>query len=912
MHAGSPVARDPHPSQDRTGSAMTSTATCPSCRKGVFPDDVFCSWCGSRILRSASPQRETDRTRAHGMAPTGERSACHSCNGPILPGDVFCSACGAQVGATAVMGGESGTRIAREIGAADGGKYEIVRELGRGGMGMVFLARDRELHRRVAIKVLSPALLTDEDMVRRFLREARIIASLRHESIVSIYEVGQAGDLRYFVMDYIDGVSLSQVLRSRGPLPVPIVETVLYQVGQALAYVHRSGQGLVHRDVKPSNVMLDPEGIAVLMDFGISKVDESGGGITRTGLVIGTPEYMSPEQCRGLVTTPESDQYALGAVAYALLTGRPPFTGPFYQVLVAHQAESPTAIQELRPDCPPALAAAVERMLSKSPGDRWPTIPEALRSVGLRPLLPDDPLRQVLGRLVVETKKVAERPKSGGGAGSASGAGSAGSTSGSTAGSTAGSTSGSTGGTQPTRIRIDPPPAELLLGEPLSLGATLVFENGEPAPGSSLSWHSTDPEVIRVDPSTGEMVAVGVGKATVFVVGAGLAESVTLEVRAPTVHTIRVQPELSSMEVGEHRRFVAELLSASGAPVEGPVEWVSSDPGVVRLAPDGTALARGEGTVRLLARCQGREGMALVRVEAPALQAAAGAPPTPTPSVPVPPEPAPWAPAPSTAPTSAPAPSPAPTGGPSLVGAPGVEGTPSTPVAAGGGGSPGWTDPRRLALWGLPGLMVLVVVLWLAGRPGGGGGEGAGSADRAAVGVPAGAAAALEGPAGGTPPGEPGAVPGESSPTDVDAPPVTGAGAGTPGAPGDSPATAAAQPATPTQAPAATQAPATQGPATQAPTPQAPPAAAAPPPRTEPAPAPARGRLEINIRPWADVFVDGVARGQFQTRVELDVAAGRRRIRLENPNLQPVDTTVVVEAGRTTVVNRALLPRSEP
>ena len=301
------------------------TASCPSCHREIFAEDAFCSWCGTRVQTRELRTGESRRMLARQTIPTGERTTCESCHSPILPGDAYCSTCGARYGteATDAGFGDSWTSIPLRVAEGSGGKYEFVRELGRGGMGIVFMARDRELDRPVAIKVLSPTWLTDEAMVQRFQREARVVASLRHESIVSVYDVGRAGDLHYFVMDYIEGVSLSRILRTYGPLPIPAVEAVLYRVGHALSYAHRPGHRIVHRDIKPSNIVLDMEGRPIVMDFGISKVSETPSGLTRTGLVMGTPEYMSPEQCRGHTVTHESDQYSLGCVVYAMLTGAP-------------------------------------------------------------------------------------------------------------------------------------------------------------------------------------------------------------------------------------------------------------------------------------------------------------------------------------------------------------------------------------------------------------------------------------------------------------------------------------------------------------------------------------------------------------------------------------------------------------
>ena len=829
---------------------MNAPTTCSSCQRGIFPDDTYCSWCGTRVGQKSRPDGLTGRTQASQTIRTGERASCHSCHNAVLPGDAFCSSCGAQVGASAGLAeGESSTRIARDVTAATRGKYQVVRELGRGGMGLVFLARDRELHRRVAIKVLSPALLADDAMVQRFMREARIIASLRHESIVAIYDVGQAGDLRYFVMDYIDGVSLSQVLRTHGPLPLPVVETVLYQVGQALAYVHRSSRGLVHRDVKPANVMLDPEGLAVLMDFGISKADGSGGGITRTGMVMGTPEYMSPEQCRGLIATPESDQYALGAVAYAMLTGRPPFTGPFYQVLMAHQNEKVEPLQNIRPDCPPELASGIERMLAKLPAQRWPSLSEGLRSMGLRPLSPDDPLRGEIARLVSGGGREPEGGREGD--------------------PDAAPAPDPESATVVTGIEIEPPVAAFHPGDVHPFRATALFKNGEPAVGTPIAWHSTNPSVVRVDPNTGEMEAVGVGQAVVVATSGGFSESLPVEVLPTPVHSVMIEPELIELKVGERLSFRGTPRSVLGDALEGELEWSSSNPRVLEISRNGMAMASEPGQARVIATCGDAEGMALVRVQPADVPAARPIPPPP--------------------PVQAPAPVQA-------------EAPPVDPVAV----SRAAVGQRRRRRVAVPVILVLALVgglgWFLSQGPSSGESPGAPEMGNVDAGI---AAASPVGVEGGEP-GAEGVTPGGAPPAAADGggarlsetPPPVAVEESPPAAPS---AVAASGPPPVTRTPEPAGGP--------PPAPAVAEAVAAPPVAPD---EPAMGRLEINVLPWAHVFINGDPRGEFQNRLELDVPAGVHQIRLMNPNFQPFDTTVVVEGGGTTVVVRAMQGGGSP
>ncbi len=256
------------------------------------------------------------------------------------------------------------------------GEYNVEKELGRGGMATVYLAHDIALDRKVAIKVMSSDLFNAGDvLVDRFLREARTGARLNHPHIIPVYAIRQARDLIFFVMKFIDGKPLDDVIRGSGPLPIPLVSRVMAQAADALGYAHRNG--IVHRDVKPGNLMLDKEGWVVLTDLGIAKVQEVS-SLTATGSAIGTPTYMSPEQSSGSkATTGASDQYSLGCVAFEMLSGRPPFQGDSVVALIfQHHAEPPPPLHQLRPDCPPEIVSAISRMLAKAPEDRFGSMEE--------------------------------------------------------------------------------------------------------------------------------------------------------------------------------------------------------------------------------------------------------------------------------------------------------------------------------------------------------------------------------------------------------------------------------------------------------------------------------------------------------------------------------------------------------
>jgi serine/threonine-protein kinase len=286
------------------------------------------------------------------------------------------------------------------------GEYDIVGELGRGGMAIVYLAHDIGLDRKVAIKVMAPTLLAVEGMAERFKREARTSAGLSHPHIIPIYTVRQTDYLLFFVMKYVPGRALDLIIEQEGALPIRMVRGILAHVGSALGYAHR--HGVIHRDIKPANIMIDEEGFAVVTDFGIAKPTGSD-QLTATGMLVGTPRYMSPEQCCGRTLTGASDQYSLGAVAYEMLTGVQPFCGDsLMEVMKKHLFDAPTPVEELRPDCPPELAQAVNRMLAKEPEDRWPTVEKAMAVAGAKSLTAEDPVRSRMVDLARAGKRQVE------------------------------------------------------------------------------------------------------------------------------------------------------------------------------------------------------------------------------------------------------------------------------------------------------------------------------------------------------------------------------------------------------------------------------------------------------------------------------------------------------------------------
>jgi serine/threonine protein kinase len=284
--------------------------------------------------------------------------------------------------------------LLERLRVATRGEYEILGELGRGGMATVFLAHEISLDRKVAIKVMSPGLLHGPGMVERFKREARTSANLSHPNIIPIYAVREVDGLLFFVMKLVEGTPLDSIIKELGTLPFPMVEAILGQVGGAFGYAHR--HGVVHRDIKPSNILIDDEGWAVVTDFGIAKVQETE-GLTLTGMAVGTPTYMSPEQCGGGPITGASDQYAMGIVAYEMLAGRAPFTSTGMMALMySHFHEDVPPLEQFRPDCPEPIRRAIMRMLEKDPAKRFPSMEEAIAALGTRQLAHDDPTRSQL------------------------------------------------------------------------------------------------------------------------------------------------------------------------------------------------------------------------------------------------------------------------------------------------------------------------------------------------------------------------------------------------------------------------------------------------------------------------------------------------------------------------------------
>ncbi len=256
-----------------------------------------------------------------------------------------------------------------------GDRYRLERELGRGGMGAVYLARDLKLDRAVALKVLPPEFASQAGLRDRFLRETRTAASFSHPNIVPVYAVEEGDGHLAYAMGLVEGETLTERVARAGPLPVRELVRVIQDAAYALAYAH--GRGVVHRDIKPDNIMVErATGRALVLDFGISRsmthAVTTTAGLTRVGEVVGTPEYMSPEQATGDVVDGRSDLYALGLVAWFAAVGRPAVTGDNTQKILTRQiTEALASVAQLRPDLPRALADAIDRCVRKDPAERF-------------------------------------------------------------------------------------------------------------------------------------------------------------------------------------------------------------------------------------------------------------------------------------------------------------------------------------------------------------------------------------------------------------------------------------------------------------------------------------------------------------------------------------------------------------
>ena len=481
-------------------------------------------------------------------------------------------------------------RITTErLASATAGEFDILERLGYGAMGSVYLARDVALSRRVAIKVIAPHLLEDESVVARFRLEAQTVAALRHPSIVNLYGVREFGDLHYFIMDFIDGPSLRSLMKAHAPLDIPVVQALLFQIGGALHYAHLRGRGVIHRDVKPANVMVDLEGHAVVMDFGISRVGEGRSGLTQTGATIGTPEYMSPEQCMDRELTGASDQYALGIVAYEMLTGRVPFTGSAYAIMMAHASSPPPSITAQRSDCPPQVEAAVMRMLAKSPAERFSDMEAAVAGLGGRPLGPSDPIQNAIIELAesISSDLVALDDSS--------------------------PLSPVPGTAAHETITIMGLPDIVEPGDKFDLGVESRRGTGPARDATDVTWFTSDPAVASVE--DGAVRAKAPGSVSLTATVGAVASTVILSVRERRSTEVSLRPRTVLIEAGGSIPLQAEVVDRKGEPLRTPLVWSTEDAGIAMVSQDGMVTAVASGSTQITVDADSVKASAEIEVQ---------------------------------------------------------------------------------------------------------------------------------------------------------------------------------------------------------------------------------------------------------------------------------------------------------
>ena len=302
--------------------------------------------------------------------------------------------------ATVLIETENPDALFQRVRMVLAGEYDVERELARGGMGVIFKATEIGLRRTVALKVLPPELGFSVKAAERFKREARMVAELDHPNIIPVYRIGQLGGIFFIAMKFIEGRSLGLIIDTQGALPVPVVLHVLRGATRALAYAH--DRHIIHRDIKGGNILVDRDGRVMVSDFGVA-LRSSDVNLTADGTVIGTPPFMSPEQCAGRRTSPQSDQYSVGIVGFQMLSGAVPFhADTIAGVMQQHFFTPAPDVRQTRDDVPAALAEVLNRTLEKDPAARFPTTRDMLAALEAIPFSESDrrESEQVLRHLV--------------------------------------------------------------------------------------------------------------------------------------------------------------------------------------------------------------------------------------------------------------------------------------------------------------------------------------------------------------------------------------------------------------------------------------------------------------------------------------------------------------------------------
>jgi predicted Ser/Thr protein kinase len=312
---------------------------------------------------------------------------CFACGAQVPETSRFCGNCGRLIvdpNTSTVVDETAEDTLLERLRRVLAGEFEVDQELARGGMGIVFRASDAHVKRPVALKVLSPELGLTPRAAERFKREGRMVAELEHPNIVPVYRVGQIGGILFIAMKFVEGRSLDEILDAQGPLPVPAIVLVLQAAARALAFAHE--RSIIHRDVKSANILLDRDGRVMVTDFGVA-LRASDITLTADGAVIGTPGYMSPEQCAGQRATPQGDHYSLGMVAFQMVTGRLPFHADTLAGIMHHHFFTPLPdVRVARDDIPSALTGIIARLTAKKPAERYSTTRDLLNELESLPL----------------------------------------------------------------------------------------------------------------------------------------------------------------------------------------------------------------------------------------------------------------------------------------------------------------------------------------------------------------------------------------------------------------------------------------------------------------------------------------------------------------------------------------------
>ena len=485
---------------------------------------------------------------------------CARCHTPLPDASRFCSSCGFDVtggGVDASTQAQIEGLMARLQRIVEG-KYELRKMVGKGGMGAVFLAHDSTLEREVAIKVLPPDISQDPQVVKRFHQEAKTAAKLDHPNIIPIYRVESEGGLNYFVMKYIAGTSLEEVLERKEPLSVEYIQRVLWEAACALGHAHQ--RGVVHRDIKPANIMFDHDDRVILTDFGISKAVQGASALTGTGMIIGTPHYMAPEQAKGAPVDGRADQYSLGVVAYRMITGDLPFTGDsVHTILYKHIFEEPQRAK--RADVPDFISAAIARSLAKDPEQRYAFMEEFATAIW-----PEQPVAAP-GKAKGPTRA---RP----------------------------------------RVVSADTPTEMTSAPTTPLPAAKVGTRPPPRP----------PKKSRAGVGIGLVVLAGAGVGGYLVLSGGKGGGAAPVTSAPTAtpNVVQIAPNQVSLQVGERQGLAASVFDAEGRLMAGArLRWTSSDDGVARVDDAGGVTAVAAGSATIVARAGERQAAARVDVRAP-------------------------------------------------------------------------------------------------------------------------------------------------------------------------------------------------------------------------------------------------------------------------------------------------------